>query len=41
MKKIFLAVAACSMLALSLTGCPAPTDTAASTGNENTSTGSN
>ena len=41
MKKILPAAAASSLLALGLTGCPAPTDTAASTGNENTSTGSN
>jgi len=40
-KKILLAVAACSLLALGLTGCPNDTGTAASTGNENTSTGSN
>lgn len=41
MKKLLIAAAACSLLALGLTGCPDTPGTAASTGNENTSTGSN
>ena len=40
MKKFLLAAAACSLLALGLTGCPAP-ETAGSTGNNGTEAGSN
>lgn len=40
MKKFLIAAAACSMLALGLTGCPNP-QTAASTGNGGTAAGSN
>lgn len=40
MKKLFLAFAACSMLALGLTGCPQP-ETASSTGNDGTTAGTN
>ena len=41
MKKVFLAVVACSMLALGLTGCPNPQDVGGSTGNNGTEAGSN
>lgn len=41
MKKFLLAAAACSLLALGLTGCPGPADTAGSTGNNGTEAGSN
>ena len=41
MKKILLAAAACSLLALGLTGCPNDTGTSASTGNNGTQTGTN
>lgn len=40
MKKFAIALAACSMLALGLTGCPTP-ETAGSTGNSGTSGGTN
>ena len=40
MKKFLLAAAACSLLALGLTGCPNP-ETSASTGNNGTAAGSN
>ncbi len=41
MKKILLAAAACSLLALGLTGCPNNPGTSASTGNNGTNAGSN
>jgi hypothetical protein len=39
MKKILLAAAACSLLALGLTGCPQP-QTSSSTGNDGAAAGS-